>query len=256
MRSRGVVVLVSSAVLLLAPGAVAAAGPDADALAARGLRVDWPLEEAIATLWPGTTLVVRVTPTRSSARPVRLSLIRVTVAGTPMRTIASRRLRRGRFAVKVPDGAGRRYELRLAVGTLRYRAAVRTSSQPPFDVNPCSATGPTRAELRLSTSGPVAPGATVGYTLTDTGATCLQYANGYGWERRADDGTWQTWPWHVMFPATVKSLRPGQVEHGTAKVPPDAAPGRFRLVQEVRGRPGPGRKGPRLTAVAEIDVAG
>ncbi len=241
------VVVLTILVLVLGVGPAAAAGPDADALAARGLRVSWPLKGATATLWPGATLTVKVTPTRASARPVRVSLVRVTAAGIPMRTIAARRLRRGRFTVALPQGDGRHYELRLEAGTLRYRGTVRTSLMLP-----CPAKGSTKAELHLGTAGPVAPGATVGYTIANTGTTCLSYALGYRWERRADDGTWQVWPQELYFITTISGLRLGGRERGTVEVPPNAAPGRFRLVKEVRG---PGRLGRRLTLTAEIDVA-
>jgi hypothetical protein len=118
----------------------------------------------------------------------------------------------------------------------------------------CPTRGRTRAKLRLDVPGPVAPGATVGYTLTDTGATCLRYTAGWGWERRADDGAWQAWPEQVDFPAVMKRLTPGGVEHAVAQVPPDATPGRFRLVVEVWGQRAPGERGPRLRPSAEIDV--
>ena len=251
-----------------------------------GFRIDWPLKRATTTVAPGAALTVTVRRTghRAGTAPrVTVSLVRLSRSGRPLQRVATRRAREGRLTVRVPKGAGRLYELRLVLGALRQSGRVRTPAPPPaatpapvapaptdpkpVDPTPmsvCAATagGPLAAELRLDAPGvPLHAGDRFGYTIADTGTTCLLTGYGVRWERRADDGTWTAWPTFDPAPAIAIIVLPGHGFATAARVPPDATPGHYRVSASVDAEPRLGPPGPPpppyvpdLWVSAEVDV--
>jgi hypothetical protein len=113
---------------IAAPAVAASWAPDARVLARDGVRVGWPLRQERTTLRPGTSLTVTVGPAGTSrvAHLADVALLRVTARGVPMSVIGHRRLRSGRYTVKLPAGDGRLYALRLTVARHRWQALVTT----------------------------------------------------------------------------------------------------------------------------------
>jgi hypothetical protein len=263
---------VAMAFAVAIPAVAASWAPDAEVLARDGVRVGWPLHQPQTTLRPGTNLTVTVGSAGTSrvSRATDVALLRVTARGVPMRVVARRRLRSGRYTVTLPTGDGRIYALRLTVArhswqalvTTRAPAAVRTvqpavmPSQTPVPAAPSPATdngtsagsGPTSVEPPgtqwvecTETSGAsvtwmldattAVAGATVPGRLT-VGPTCIDYGATYWWERRNDDGSWTRWPWPSdwFFPDYQDTAYPHMVIDTSVDVPPDATPGHYRVV--------------------------
>jgi hypothetical protein len=70
----------------------------------------------------------------------------------------------------------------------------------------------------------IAPGATLDYTIVSSGTGCVVSGAGYGWQRQADDGTWQMLTPGLPFPAYAVFLAPGATQAKHAQFPADAGP--------------------------------
>lgn len=99
--------------------------PSANALAALGLKVTWPVTAQSSTVQPGSWLVVKVARTRATRHGAmaKLTYARLGSRGQVVQTLAATRLRHGRFSVRVPGLKGASYALTLRVANLRYSSA-------------------------------------------------------------------------------------------------------------------------------------
>jgi hypothetical protein len=199
---------------------------------------------------------VRVAPVRGRTtrqRAVRVTLVRLGDDGRPLRTVASRKVRRGTFRVRLPRGDGARYVLSVRAGrrTLRERLATarrapRTRAPPPATPAPpapappsqpapvCQAAPGARLAGTLAFDRPSAwDGETVRITTSNTGQLCLGGGYGYTWERLVE-GAWT--PVRVapsVVPAVYLSVAPGAslTEHATIENPVTMPPGRYRVAK-------------------------
>lgn len=248
--------LATATVALTAPTAASAAAPlrlpDAKALGRVGVAVDWPLRAARTTATPGARLIVRVRPLRGAAassvnRAVRLRLVRLRAGSLPAATLASRRVRSGRFVVRLGFERGRVYELRLTVARRTWRsrvivpAAPRASTpKPPAPVpapngrpyaDPAADCAATRGSFALEgriTRATILPGESNGFRITNSGGTCEPYTYRFALERLRADG-WRSFGESYAFTQLIEYLHPGQSIGGGQTVPYDAPLGRYRF---------------------------
>jgi hypothetical protein len=229
-------VAVASVVSLLALPAAAnaalpAAHPPANTVA--GARLAWPLKTAETSLAPGSKLTVTV---RSTRRRAIVSLVRADARGIPTRLLARRTLRSGAFTVSLPVDQGAAYQLRVVVAGKRYWSWITTPAAASAD--PCiPQTAPASAELQLQTTS-LARGGSLAYAVHNTGSTCLTAGEGYSWERKAGDGSWQAVPLPWPFSAVGVLVRAGASYAKTARLPEDAQPGTYRLHDSVSTQAG------------------
>lgn len=183
---------------------------------------------------PGDRVELAVAPRRA---PVRIALLRVTAAGAPMRVVAERRLREGRFRATVPPGTGLRYALRVAHTAGLYLYAPR---------------GP-RTTLQVDRTL-VRRGEPLTTTLTNLGDVPVMTYGDWAFER-ADAGGWTPVPQPVgpiMTPASFL-VPPGGSSTGPATVWETLRPGHHRIVRRVSA----GLGGPAFPpATAQLDVVG
>jgi hypothetical protein len=253
---------------LVLPAAAGAAGPDAAKLRAAGLAVTWP---QVSGLGAGDSVVVRVKALRRDAAVARVSLVRVSRSGKPVKVVARRTLRRGTFRAKL-DRAGAKYLLRVSAARVSSTRAIQTpaiatATPPPVSASPpvapapppppparepCAQAGTTQGEVVLGSSEGKA-GDPIPMRLRNTGTGCLEYGSAYSWEQKSGDA-WTTVPCtdECVFDAMLRILQPGATESGAAKVYGDMKPGDYRLVKRVQGRGGQ----PELLLTAPFRVTG
>ncbi|WP_028064379.1 immunoglobulin-like domain-containing protein [Solirubrobacter soli] len=168
---------------------------------------------------PGTRVTVRI----ASDQPVKATLVRVTTAGTVMRTIKRKTLRTGTFTVRIPAG---RHALRVSAGRRHWQHRI-----DGVWTDCVQATAKTTAlTLKAAT---VQRGGTLPYDFENTGKDCSFTGLSYRLERQAADGTWAAVPLPWVFPAVAFAVAPGGTRAKTARIPADVEPGRFRLIDGV-----------------------
>jgi hypothetical protein len=237
MRIFAALALVAAA---LVPAAPAAAKP----------RVTWP---AASTVQAGDSVAVTV---RSPHR-VRVALLRLSDAGTPIRTVAARRMRSGRFVAVVPAASVERRYLLAVDDRGRRLSRTITATPPPPAPPPSGPPGPppcgegaAKVETTIDRRS-AARGETVTMTIRNTGGTCLGFGadfwferwNGTGWEKAGtEDRAWPAW---------AASLSPGETYTVTTEVWRDIGTGRHRLAKYFSSP-----DGAIVVAAEEIDVTG
>lgn len=262
--ARSVVLSILLALLVPALASAHPAGrlPDAHALKRAGLKVTWPLSRSSSTVAPGAQLTVTVRRLRAEAPVAHVDLVRMTSSGLARNIVSSRHLRSGRATVTIPKAG--LFTLRLRAGRLTYNSWVEPRTPPapapaptpappaPTPLSGCPATGAPTATLSLD-AGFVATGGSIGYTLANTGPTCLMTGVGGSWERK-DGDQWTPVPSTMATPTIGIIVKPGASYHGTAQVEPSMTIGRYRLVVGYYPEPltAPATSGP--VATAEVDV--
>jgi hypothetical protein len=107
----------------------------------------------------------------------------------------------------------------------------RPTTQLPC-VPPPAADLPGTAELHLEATT-LTPGATLAFSVVNTGQRCVTAGAGYVWQLQQADGSWQMVLPAGIFPDYGVILPPGQSYAKTAQLPADAAPGTYRLSDHV-----------------------
>ena len=217
--------------LLLLTVAAALALP---AAAQASLKVTWPEQRTYA---PGEIMKLRVV----SSERVRVAFVRVTANGKVMRTLWRRTLSAGtRTAIAWKPG---HYELRVAARTRSVTVAAAPVQSPsaPLPIDPgtfptCTGQGDS-AELRLSATT-IRAGETLPFDLVNTSTGCETAGVGYSFERRLADGSFETIPLNLLFPALAVFLPAGTTYAKSAPIPADFAPGGYRLLDSVSGASG------------------
>lgn len=218
-------------------GILIAAALALPAAANASIKVTWPEQR---TYVRGEKLSVKVVSTKL----VRAVLVRQDASGRVTRVIARRILRKGTFTAS----AAGRYALK--VGT-RSRTIMVVASPPsaPGTSAPeraCTMTGD-RVELRLSTTT-VHAGDELPFALANTSAGCLMGGDGASFERKAADGTWTPVHTDQIFSAVGVFIYAGESYAKTVRVPADAGPGTYRVLDSVVNRGG------TIPVVAEFEV--
>lgn len=248
--------LVLLAVAFWATWAGSAAAKEGHPSAAADVRVTWP---AVTDVRPGDRLTLWV----RSPRRVRVALLRLSHTGRPVATIAQRRMRSGRFSVRVPAAPDVRRYL-LAVDADKRRLARRITATPPAPAPvpppppgssppppepqpPCPGQGRSAIDFALERTSAVR-GERIGMTFRNAGDTCLGYGEGYLLERLVD-GHWQHTEPPYAFPSIGYGLRPGETDRQSVLTWEDMEPGRYRV---IKGFDPP--EGGELTGSAEFDV--
>src|SRR4051794_10841179 len=201
MRERILALALAGCAIAVSPAAAAAPAfrtPDQSALRALGVDVAWPAAQSLTDVASGSRVAVDVRRVRRG-RSGRLALIAVSANGRPIRLVAHRALRPGRFAVRLPARPGARYLLALDLDGRRFASPVTTQPPPPPTpppppappAGPAPCNGPAEAAT-LAFPGPSAhAGDQVLATLVNTGKSCFSYhALVDGWQREQWDGTW------------------------------------------------------------------
>ena len=210
--------------------------PDADALGALGLRMTWPVSDAVPVFYAGERLVVRAAAT-DAAPAAAVSLVRVDRRGATLDVVMRRSVADGSTGVAIP-AVGGRYRLRLDVAGRSWFSSF-TARRPRPATRRCPSGRSAAANLALNReSGP--PGAALRIELRNTGRACLYSRRGHHWERRLPDGGWE-----IVAPGRRTPLGPGAVvvpgltRTSAAVVPPGLQSGSHRLVHKVLSAEGP-----------------
>jgi hypothetical protein len=210
--------------------------PDAGALGALGVRVAWPVSDAVPVFYAGERLVVRAA-VADSAPTATVSLVRVDARGAALDVVARRPVRDGSTGVGLP-AAGGHYRLRLDVAGQRFFSSL-TARRPRPPSRRCPSRRRAGADLSLSQASG-APGAALRIVLRNTGRSCLFSRRGHHWERRLPDGRWEiAAAGHRAPPGRGVVVVPGRTRTTTAVVPTGLSPGRHRLVHKVATPDGP-----------------
>ena len=210
--------------------------PDADALVALGLRVAWPVSEAVPVFYAGERLVVRAAVT-DTAPAAAVSLVRVDQRGAPVDVVARRSVRDGSTRVGIPATGGR-YRLRLDVAGRSWFSSF-TARRPRPATRRCPRGRSAAADLSLSRESG-APGAALQIQLRNTGRACLYSRRSHHWERRLPDGGWEIVTAGRRVPLSPGVIVvPGLTRTSAAVVPPGLQPGPHRLVHKVATADGP-----------------
>lgn len=213
-------------VLIITAGTLIAT-PAADA---RDVRITWPKKVIRAGEFAHFGI--------ASDQRAKVSLVRLSTSGKPLRPVATRSLKRGTFSVLVP---------RLGTFQLRVVAAGRRYTRS-FEVTDAACPGQPGATLTITLRATSARAGTgLPYELRNTGTSCVFAGDGYHLDRRLQDGGWTPLPPQV-FTLRGYSLTPGITLRKWAAIPAGAAPGRYRLTDSAMAQGGD------LTATAEFDV--
>jgi hypothetical protein len=209
------------AFLLLLPAAALAEPPGR---VVAGVRVDWPLPD-YSEHKPGERVTVRVT---SERRRVRLSLVRVTLVGNIIKTVAARTLRSGRFSVRLPEREWRAYELRMSVAGRRFSSHILVPGEP------CD-----RVEPRVDAPA-YRPGAELALTIRNGGRIPFEVATeGINLEVQDARGEWNEGP--AMYPAdwtyVPVRLAPGAEYVKRAVLPATLPAGTYRVIVPAHFEP-------------------
>lgn len=210
--------------------------PDADALGALGLRVAWPVSEAVPVFYAGERLIVRAA-VADTAPDAAVSLVRVDQRGAPLHVVARRSVRDGSTRVGIPATGGR-YRLRLDVAGRSWFSSF-TARRPRPATRRCPRGRRAGAGLTLSPESG-APGAALRIVLRNTGQACLYSRRGHHWERQLPDGRWEIVDAGLRSPLSPGTIVvPGLTRTSAAVVPPGLQPGPHRLVHKVVSADGP-----------------
>lgn len=184
------------------------------AAAQASVKITWPRSDGYE---PGKRFEVKIAATER----VRIALVRESTSGKIMRTISRRSLRTGTFTAALPDVG--LYALRVTAGKRRWHRRL---------VAMYAGCAPAQARNTALTLGaPTVPrGGTLAYDFVNTGDSCTLTGAGYSLERQAADGSWSRVPLPFVFPAIAYSVGPGKTLHKEARIPPDAEPGAYRLL--------------------------
>jgi hypothetical protein len=194
----------------VAAGIAALAMP---AVAQADTTVKWPEKR---DYFEGDTVRLKV------ASSERVSLIRVSWKGTPLRAVARRTLRNGTFSARL--SAHGSYQLRVVVGARRQqrRLIVKAACErPPAE----------KGEIRLA-SPTARAGETLAYELVNTSKQgCLTAGADYALERLEPDGSWTHLNPGQLFPGHAVRIEPGKSLDKAAQIPADARAGSYRIVE-------------------------
>jgi hypothetical protein len=210
--------------------------PDPGALSGLGLRVAWPVSDAVPIFYAGERLVV-CADVADAAPAASVSLVRVDARGATLDVVTRRGVRDGSTGVSIP-AAGGRYRLRLDVAGRRFFSSL-TARRPRPATRRCPGGRAAAADVTLD-QGSGAPGAALRIRLRNTGRACLFSRRGHHWERRLPDGRWE-----IAAPGRGAPVGPGAVvvpgltRTVTAAVPTGLQPGPHRLVHKVATAEGP-----------------
>jgi hypothetical protein len=210
--------------------------PDADALGALGLRMTWPVSDAVPVFYAGERLVVRAAAT-DAAPAAAVSLVRVDQRGATLDVVARRSVRDDSAGLSIP-AVGGRYQLRLDVAGRSWFSSF-TARRPRPATRRCPSGRRSAADLTLSRASG-APGAALRIELRNTGRACLYSRRGHHWERRLPEGGWE-----IVAAGRRAPLGPGVIvvpgltRTSAAVVPPGLQPGPHRLVHKVLSADGP-----------------
>lgn len=225
-----------------------AAPPPTQVQRAGGFVIRWPATAALSTVEPATRVRVVLVPSRrarAARRVAVVSLVYVTRSGAPIKVVTRRRMRAGTFTARVPALEYAHYRVTVTIG----RARVHRD----FDVaqpDPCPA-GPTVSGTLSANPSEARAGQSVSLELTNTGAACLEVGYFVSWQVNRD-GTWVEIPPTRPTILVALSVPPGQTfQHGFV-VPEDAAPGQYRVVQQIRGGGSP--VGSHVDVSADVTV--
>jgi hypothetical protein len=210
--------------------------PDPEALRAVGLRVTWPVSDAVPAFYAGERLVVRVAAA-ARAPQASVSLVRVDARGGTVRVVAQRSMGDGTVRFGVPASGGR-YRLRLDVAGQRYFSSF-TARRPRPPTRSCPAGRRAAADVALS-QGSGVPGEVLRVRVRNTGRACLTGGRRHHWERRLPDGTWEVVAAGGDAPGPLDVVTvPGRSTTSTTIVPPNLRPGPHRVVTKVASDDGP-----------------
>lgn len=212
----------------------------------RRIRVSWP--SGHRTVAPGTRVPVRISQPRSSERKLTVSLLRISAKGRILKSVQRTRIVRGEVAVGIPDGAGRRYSLRLLRGgkivrrmTIRTPASVAPKPAPAAPSPNGGSTWPAcaagRVDGRIEFGAPsVVRGEPLPFAVLNTGEACFERVGVVGLERwQPETSTWVT-ATMLSLPQTLAyyTVPAGQSDRSAVAVPADAEPGTYRMTVELR----------------------
>ena len=238
VRTSTIVALGAACIAGLPASAAASAErpPDADALSALGLRVAWPVSDAVPIFYAGERLVVR-SAVADAAPAAAVSLVCVDARGAPLGVVARRPVRDGSTAITIPATGGR-YRLSLDVAGRRFFSSL-TARRPRPATTRCPSRRRAAADFTVDRSSG-ASGAVLGIRLRNTGLACLYSRPAHHWERRLPDGRWE-----IVAPGSRSPLAagavvvPGRAKAYAVTVPPGLQPGPHRLVHKVASAEGP-----------------
>jgi hypothetical protein len=231
-----IVVLVAACCAGLPAVAHADRPPDADELGSLGVRVAWPVSDAVPVFYAGERLVVRAA-VADSAPAATVSLVRVDARGAALDVVWRRPVRDGSIGGSLPS-AGGHYRLRLDVAGQRFFSSL-TARRPRPPTRRCPSRRRAAANLSLSQDSG-APGAALRIELRNTGLACLFSRRGHHWERRLPDGRWEIAAAGDRAPLGPGAVVvPGRTRTTTAVVPTGLSPGPYRLVHKVASPDGP-----------------
>lgn len=240
-------------------------GPARTLLLPRGdsarIRVSWP--SGHRTVAPGSTVPVRVSQPRRGERKLTVSLLRVSAKGRILGSVQRTGVTRGTVSVAIPDGAGRRYALRLQRGgkllrslTIRTPAAVPAPPAPATPGTDGGVTYPACASVvpagQIELSAPsVVAGEHLAFAVLNTGSSCFAPAGIVGLERE-EAGVWTSAPMlSIPVPAIYYTVPPGQRDRSAVGTLPDAQPGTYRVTVRLSApiEPGPTAPVPPSTLI-------
>ncbi|MDA0167315.1 hypothetical protein OM076_44050 [Solirubrobacter ginsenosidimutans] len=178
------------------------------------VKITWPGADGYE---PGQRFEMKI----ASTERVRVALVRESTSGKIIRTISRRTLRSGTFIAAMPEMGS--YSLRVTAGQRRWRHRLFANYAN------CPLAKASNTALRLAATS-VSRGGTLDYDFVNTGKGCSLTGASYSLERQLADGTWThvSLPW--VFPAIGYPVGPGKTFHKRARVPDDAEPGAYRLL--------------------------
>ena len=212
--------------------------PDAPALRAFGLQVQWPAA-GTTRVAPGYPIALQVTGVGRANRHRRvplISLVRVDPTGRMGKVIARRRIAAGQtFRTTMPGGPPNSlYQLRLDVGSRHYWSwlALGAPGDPP--TADCEASNDRKAATLSVTPASARTATTIHLVLRNTGTACLARPGPPRWEQHLPDGTYR--PVSVPRPATPAIggiVVPGLTERRDETIWTGLAPGAYRLTLSI-----------------------
>jgi hypothetical protein len=249
---KAVSIAIAMTALLAVAASPAGAASDAQALREAGLRIAWPQETRMLA---GEQVAVGVRATAArlrSGRRVRVALLGLSSTGRPIRVVAARRMRSGRFTAALPNASTeRRYLLAVDADGRRYSRRIVAMPPPPPPPPPPAppqcAQAPSAVEMSLDRAA-AQRSERFAIRFRNTGATCLTYGADYLFERLTDDGRWEPAGEPRPFPAWAAGVAPGETAEIVGFVWEELEPGTYRVVKSFLGPDA------TVTATARLDI--